>query len=274
MEWFFNMFHSAAPNHVLMFARLFCITLSIQMVVNFKSQLYYFKTQPKRVYGMPVKLLGIYQLPALSENQFIFFGGALTFSLLLAVFSSYANFFFFVAFFCYFPYFNSIMSLAAVQRKTNLIPIVLLILAISPSTNQTITGASSSWEIVLIKIAIVQMYFSSGLQKLMRSGLSWCSGKSLQAYLLENYLWSDSRGGLLLAQNLKLCSVLSGITLFFELTFGLILFAPQFTFIYITIALLFHLGTWLTMRINYLKYLLPVYMVFFIDAAFWIKDRL
>ena len=126
----------------------------------------------------------------------------------------------------------------------------------------------------MIKIAIAQIYFSSGIQKLKHSGLDWCNGKSLQAYLIENYLWSDRKAGYLLASKSGLCAVLSSLTLFFELSFWAIIFFPQLTFVYVTMALLFHIGTYLTMRINYLKYLGPVYLVFFIDIAFWIKDNL
>ncbi len=50
--------------------------------------------------------------------------------------------------------------------------------------------------------------------------------------------------------------------LFFELSFGLILFFPVLTPFYVVGGLLFHLGTGLTMRIHYLTYLGPVYLVF------------
>src|SRR5471030_2218808 len=268
MEKFLDLFNSAAPNQVSMFSKLFCIALAIQILINFGAQLRYFKSQPARIYGKPIKLLRKFQLPPLSQNQFFFSGIILVTSLFFAAFGIYRRFALIAAFIFYFPYFNSIISLAYVQRKTNLLPLVLLILAISPSINQPLNGYAAAWEIVLIKIAVTQIYFSSGIQKLKHAGLSWGNGQSLQAYLLENYLWSDRKAGYLLAQKIRLCAALSCLILFFELSFGIIIFLPQFTFVYIAMALFFHIGTYLTMRINYLKYLGPVYMVFFVDIAF------
>jgi hypothetical protein len=274
VEKFNGLFNSAAPNHVLMFAKLFCAAFAFQLFINFGPQLRYFKTQPTRIYGKPIKLFRIFQLPALSENQFIFLGTALILSLVFAATGIYTRPCLIIALLCYFPYFNSIQSLAYVQRKTNLLPLVLLVLAVSPSINKALAEPSTSWELVLIKIAISQMYFSAGLQKVLHSFFNWCNGAQLQAYLLENYLWSDRRAGYLLAQKRWLCSILSMLTLVFELTFWVILFFPQLTFVYIALALFFHLGTLFTMRINYLKYLGPVYLVFFTGIAFWIKDHL
>jgi hypothetical protein len=274
VEKFLDIFKSAAPNHVLMYTKLFCTTLAIQLLINFGPQLRYFKTQPTRIYGRPVKLFRKFQLPALSENQFILSGIVLILCLLFAAFGVFTREFLIIALLCYFLYFNSIISLAYIQRKTNLLPLVLLVLIVSPALTQALDKPATAWEIVLIKIAIAQMYFSAGFQKIRQSGLSFCDGRSLQAYLLENFLWSDRKIGFLLAQKQWLCAGLSVLTLLFELTFGVIIFLPQLTFVYLAIALFFHIGTLLTMRINYLKYLAPVYMVFFTDFAFWIKDKL
>ena len=123
------------------------------------------------------------------------------------------------------------------------------------------------WPLILIKCAIALMYFSAGIQKLRRSGLKWCEGKSLQAYLLEHYLWGDTNSALQLARQPSVCMVLSSMLLLFELTFWLVLVFPWLTIVYVSAGIAFHLGTLLTMRINYLKYLSPVYMVFAIDVA-------
>ena len=53
----------------------------------------------------------------------------------------------------------------------------------------------------------------------------------------------------------------------FEMTFWVVLFAPGLTYIYFTIGILFHLGTYITMRINYLKYLTPIYTVFIANVV-------
>lgn len=256
-----------------MFLILFCVTLALQMLVNFRKQLRYFKTSPSRIYGKPPKLFDYIHIPALNESQFISFGVVFIISLLLAAINVFPRVFLFVALISYFLYFNSIMSLSFIQRKTNLIPIVLLVLLFAPSINDPLNQPAISFPIVLIKIAVAQMYFSAGLQKLRRAGLRWCNGESLQAYLIEHYLWCDTRLALKLAGHKHLCMILSVLLLSFELTFWIIILLPRLTYFYIVAAFAFHLGTLLSMRINYLKYLTPVYMIFFTDAAFKLKDK-
>jgi hypothetical protein len=260
-------------NHTRMFLILFCLTLALQTLVNFRKQFRYFKTSPHRIYGKPIRLLGKFQLPALSDFQFILLGFLFSISLLLAAINIFPRFFIFLALLSYFPYFNSIMSLSFIQRKTNLIPIVLFVLLFAPSINGTLDNNTPQFPIILIKIAIAQMYFSAGLQKLRRTGLRWCNGESLQAYLIDHYLWGDTKLALILAKRKNLCMILSMLLLSFELTFWIIIPLPQLTYFYVAAALSFHLGTRLSMRINYLKYLTPVYMIFFTDLAFKLKDK-
>ncbi|MET0393847.1 MAG: hypothetical protein ABW019_11935 [Chitinophagaceae bacterium] len=268
-----DIFHPASPNHAAMFARLFSAVLTIQLLISFRDQYLYFKSQPSRIYGKPARLLGRFRLPVLSASQFMDVGFLLLLSLVFIVIGFLPRLFALSALICYVFYFNSILSLAYVQRKTNLLPLVLLILVVSPSVDEHLFAASTTWELVLVKIGLSQVYLSAGIQKLQQSGWDWCTGRSVQAYLLENYLWSDRRAGLLVAQNRKLCAVLATLTLAFELTFWIIIFIPSLTCIYLAAVVLFHTGTLATMRINYGKYLLPVYMVFFTDLAFWAKDK-
>ena len=269
-----NIFHLQLPNQVAMFARLFCAVFAIQLLFGFAQQLRYFNTQPARIYGQPLKLLGFIQLPAISKNMFIIFGGVLLFSLICVVLGFNPRLFICIALCSYFPYFNSIKSLAYIQRKTNLLPLILLILTVSPSINHSLDSPSMNWELTLVKITISQMYLSAGIQKLRLSGLSWCNGKGLQATLIQNYMWSDSTYAYKLAQKPALCALVSILTLLFELSFWLVIFFPQLNQLYVAAALFFHLGTFITMRINYIKYLSPVYMVFFTEIAFYIKNHL
>lgn len=274
MEKLLDIFEPVAPNSVALFARLFAAVLAIQLLISFRDQYLYFKTQPARIYGKPSRLLGRFRLPALTAAQFLGAGIVLLVSLILIATGFLPRLFILIALVCYFLYFNPILSLAYVQRKTNLLPFVLFVLLVSPSIGNSLDEPATRWELVLIKIAIAQLYFSAGLQKLRQGGWSWCNGRSLQGYLLENYCWSDQRPGLWLARHQALCAILSTLTLVFELTFWIIIFFPFLTYGYLAAVLLFHAGTLLTMRINYLKYLLPVYMIFFTDLAFWIMDKL
>ncbi|HJP62133.1 MAG TPA: hypothetical protein VJ844_01765, partial [Mucilaginibacter sp.] len=271
---FFELFNAHEPNRIAMFARLFCAVQAIQLLLNFGQQYRYFQTQPSRIYGRKQQLLGFIPLPALNQYQFLISGTCLFISMVLVSVGFYPYLFVLLALISYFLYFPQIISLAYVQRKTNLLPIVLLILLVSPSLNKPFSAPSTGWELLLIKIALVQVYFSAGLQKISRSGIAWFNGKYLQAYLLENYLWADRTSALVIAGRPLLCALLSAVTLVFELTFWVVVFFPNLIFLYVAIALLFHIGTLITMRINYLKYLGPVYLVFFTDIAFHIKTSL
>lgn len=253
---------------------IFCVMLAAQLIFNFRDQLRYFQTTPERIYGKPLRLLGWYRVPSLSTRQFYFTGITLIVSLLSIAAGLAPRFFILVALLCHCFYFNQITSLAYVQRKVSLSLIVLLILLFSPALDQPLNQPAPLWPLVLTKIALAQMYFSAGLQKLRRTGWRWCDGRSLQAYLVEHQMWGEMKGALRLARSASLCRILSTLVLFFELTFILIIFFPQLSYFYVAWGIIFHAGTVATMRINYLKYLSPVYMVFLTDPAFQLLKAL
>lgn len=269
---FADLFNPHMPNGAGMFARLFCAAMAIQVLLNFGQQYRYFMTRPSKLYGKGNKLLGLFTLPVLTRNGFLSAGICLVVCLLLVVVGIYPHVAIFVALISCILYFGQIISLAYIQRKTNLVPIVLLILLLSPSLNKSLSSQSTAGELTLIKLALIQVYFSAGLEKIRQSGLEWINGKYLQAYLLENYLWTDRAVSLTITRSPVICALLSTFVLIFELTFSIVLFLPALTFVYVAFALIFHLGTLITMRINYLKYLWPVYMVFFTDIAFHFKS--
>lgn len=274
MEELLNIFKPTTPNYTAMFGRVFCGTFALIIMVNFNDQLCYFRTMPERIYGKPQKLLGKLRLPILTEGGFIIAGCVLIVSLIAVAWGVAIKPSLLAALVCNFIYFNSIQSLAYIQRKTNLAAFVLLILVVSASVSNNLSGTGTLWEIVLIKVAIAQMYFSAGLQKITKGIDNWINGRLLQIYLSENYLWSDSKPALRLAARQRFCAFLSICTLIFELSFWIVLVFPELTYLYVAGALLFHIGTLVTMRINYLKYLSPVYLVFFTQQGFYIKEKL
>lgn len=250
---------------LVLFTKLFSIIFAILLLFNFYNQYRFFRTSPQKVYAKKVKILGLFYLPDLSEKQFLLLGFTLLLSLMMIAFGIYTKLFIAIALLSYFSYYSSIIKLDYIQRKTNLLPFILIVLLLSPALNKDADTSYPSWEILLIKIGIVQMYLSSGIQKLKHSGIKWCNGYSLQAYLLENYLWNEKKTALIISKKRWLCSLLSWLTLLFELGFVFIIFFPSLTYLFVTLAFLFHWGTYISMRINYLKYLLPVYMIFFTD---------
>lgn len=263
-----GIFAPTSLNHTRMFLILFCSTLAAQLLVNFRDQLRFLQTAPTRVYGQPVRLLGLCPVPTLNTRQFCGTGLLFIVSLLSAAAGLASRWCLFVALCCYFLYFSQIISLAYIQRKTNLLPLVLLILLVSPSIGQPLHHSAPLWPLVLTKIVLAQMYGSAGVQKLRRGGLRWCNGRVLQAYLVHAYLWGDTPGALRLARHPRLCMLLSALVVTFELTFWLLLLYPSLTYGYVLGGLVFHSATAFTMRIHYLKYLSPVYTVFATELAF------
>jgi len=258
---------TTSGNQVRMFLALFCITFAVQLIKNFADQLSYLKTSPLRIYGNAPLVLGTIRMRSVNATLFVLFGILLILSLASAASGLFVRMSIGVALVSYFFYFGQITSLAYVQRKTNLIPLVLLILLVSPSIGQPFGVSTPQWPLILVKIAIVQMYLSAGTQKLRNVGLHWISGDSLRAYLTQHYLWGDMKGAIALANHPRICAVLSTLVLTFEMTVWIILFVPGATYLYVVAGILFHAATYFTMRINYLKYLCPVYTVFIADAA-------
>ena len=254
-------------NQVRMFLILFTAMFALQLIRNFGDQFNFFKTSPGRIYGDSPLVLGLFRIPNINSGSFIVCGVALFLSLVAAALGMIPRVSIAIALVCYFLYFSQIISISYVNRKTNLIPIVLVVLLVSPSITRPLAEPAPEWPIVLIKICIVQMYLSAGIQKLRKCGLRWTNGIILQAYFLNHYLWGDMQGAIQIARNKPLCRILSILVLIFELTFWVILFVPALTYVYVVSGILFHLGTYVTMRINYMKYLMPVYTVFIADAV-------
>lgn len=262
MSDFFDLFKPIHLNVIAVFAKLFSATWAIVLFIHHRQQVRYVQTQPIKIYGPPSKLLGFCEIPLLNIVIFKRVGWVLIGSLVAIAAGILPRFFVFVSLICYLPYYSSIQSLAYIQRKTDLLPFVLLVLFISPSLDTPLNMLTSKWEVVLIQVGLVQMYLSSALQKLRFSGFGWADGATLQAHLVQHYLWSDNKIAFLLAQHRNLCKVFSILTLLFELSFGLILFVPSLTVFYVGCSICFHLAIGFTMRIHYLIYLSPVYMIF------------
>jgi hypothetical protein len=105
-------------------------------------------------------------------------------------------------------------------------------------------------------------YFDAGLMKLRDSGPSWITCETLQANILEECLFKPNGFGLWFAGNARLCKLLSGLSLFFELSFPLVLVFPALILPYGAIGVLFHVGVFLTMKVDFIRYWSANYLVF------------
>jgi hypothetical protein len=109
------------------------------------------------------------------------------------------------------------------------------------------TSIYARWPLELVYVELAAFYFLAGLAKLRGSGFAWADGWTLQFHLLEK----QAPAGLWLAQDLVLCSILSGLVLAFELTFPVGIVFRRVRPMYLIGGLLFHLGTTVFLRVDF-----------------------
>jgi hypothetical protein len=240
------------------FRLVYCVTLAVIVGCRHRDQLQYLRLA--RVVERPARILDRLPLPRLSDAQFNSAGGMLVGLLALGAFGPYSGVCLMAAVPVYFLYFGQILSLSYVARKTNLIPQILLVLAVSSLMRDP--GGETSWALTLTKAILVQVYLSAASTKL-RGGLRrWLSGEQLQGALL----FHDAHYNIPLARRLAelrwLCACLTVATLVHQLTFWIVLIQPAVAPGYVSAAMAFHVSTLVLMRIDYLTYQGPAYLVF------------
>lgn len=237
------------PNRL--FLTLYCGSISLETALHYREQLEFFRTRPERIYGPAPLLLGFIRLPSVNERLFAWAGIGFIATLAAAACGLVPRLMSIPALICFLIYFIPILPLGYIQRKVNLIPVVLTVLMAAPGRT-----------IQLVGIAVAMVYLSGALEKLRNGGIRWIDGRSLQAYLIEHYLYTQRPQALWLARRPRLCRTLSALVLVWELTFWLVIFFPAAGWIYVPVGLAFHLATAIAMRIRYWVYFCPVYFVF------------
>jgi hypothetical protein len=242
------------------FLASYTATIALQTLIHYPEQLRFFRSEPSRVYGAPPRLLGFIELPF--RNELLFKGAGVVFVLALvaAACGVEARFSLVAALAGYFLYFLPILPFGYIQRKTNLIPIVLAALIVSPER-----------ALEVVPLALSMVYLSAGFEKLRTAGIRWADGQSLRAYLLEHYLYSERPQALWLARRPGLCRWMSTCVLIWELSFWLILLVPALTWIYVLFGLGFHVSASITFRIHFWIYFCPAYLAF---LAPWLCSRI
>src|SRR5262249_2642808 len=118
---------------------------------------------------------------------------------------------------------------------------------VSPLARQTST-ACNGIIFRFLELVVVLVYVQSGVAKLMRTGLVWAtSGMTLQIGLVRQGIIS----GMLLAESDTLMVLLSCATLALELGFALYYPVRALRGPLLVISLAFHLGTFVTMGIDF-----------------------
>lgn len=104
-------------------------------------------------------------------------------------------------------------------------------------------GAFAALPLVLTQITIALGYSFSGWTKLAVSGPGWANGYTLQGIMLEfDAPWTE-----LFASEVRWCAVMSAGLLLFQGSFLLIFVHAALRWVYVPLAVLFHVVTWKTM---------------------------
>lgn len=97
----------------------------------------------------------------------------------------------------------------------------------------------SSWSLKLILIVTCLVYFMSGMEKILISGIKWLSPLSFKSYLAMH----DTTAGRYVAGNVILVNVLPILALLLQLSFPLILIFDRLKYLILPAGILFHFGT-------------------------------
>lgn len=117
------------------------------------------------------------------------------------------------------------------------------------------------WPLLLIQWMFAIIYLDSAMSKLLKGGLDWMNGYTLQYYLWQDGLVWDRPLGIWLARQHTLAMLSSWVAILFEATFFFVLVFPRLIWFYIPLGICFHTGIYIAQNAPFLKYI-PCYSVF------------
>lgn len=173
------------------------------------------------------------------------------------------------------------MSFAHTSHSNLCVSLILLTLALAPHPGptlieycrQAIAGKSlietGSYPLVFrlaVMFPVATAYYQSGVEKLIRSGLYWTNGITLQGHLLR---LGNSFGHEIATWSIWILVIASIVALVWELSGFLVLFQKWVRPIYTVCALGFHNGTYMAMNIAFIP--LQVSLLFLFSPVEWVE---
>ena len=249
-------------NTVRLFAAAYCAWIGLTVVFHHADQLRYARLT--RTIESPPKLFGAWAIPRLPDPLFHLAGASFLICLALGTIGGISRIALAMAIPLYFIYFSQFISISYVVRKSNLIPQILLVLVFAPSLSEPWNVESPRWPLLFVQALLAQMYLSSAYCKLRNAGSRWMTGRQIQGVLLYHHLSYDLPLSCRIARMSWLCRTMSISAFAFESTFWIVLLVPCLGIAYAIVGITFHLATRRLMKIDYLTYQGPVYLVFVI----------
>ena len=116
------------------------------------------------------------------------------------------------------------------------------------SSARSVSSRRYGWPLRTAAIVVAGAYFFAGLAKLVHSGPAWVTSDNLRWAL---YASGDSDLAVFIADRPWLAHALAAGTILLELSFPMVLFLPRAAWIFVPGAVLFHVGIWLAMGLDY-----------------------
>jgi len=118
------------------------------------------------------------------------------------------------------------------------------------------------WPLLLMQWVFVFVYFSAGLEKLLKSGFDWLNGYTLAySFAIDGFLHGHT-AGVWAAGFPVVLQFFSVFSILFETTFIFALLFPRIAWIYVAFAISFHAGSYILQATPFIFYYLPVLIVF------------
>lgn len=159
-----------------------------------------------------------------------------------------------------------IYSFGDLHHREGIFVVALLVLALSPCGKALsidawlemrrkgvtwkdgflIESIYGAWGLRVVQTMFGVIYLDTAVKKMTWGGLDWMNGDTLQYYLFVDGIGRGSAFGVWLAHQHSLVMVLSIVTIIFEATFWVVIFAPRLTWVYLLVGTGFHLGNAVT----------------------------
>ncbi len=132
------------------------------------------------------------------------------------------------------------------------------------------TSELALWPLKVMHVLLALTYFSTGLSKMVYSGLRWVNGYTLQGHAFGDALQRGHPLGIWLAQQHTLAIVLSVFTVALELFFFVSLLVPRLAPWFFLAALGFQVGLYVTAGYDFFQHMvLLTLLLFFLDPSWW-----
>jgi hypothetical protein len=130
------------------------------------------------------------------------------------------------------------------------------------------------WPLKVAHVLLAMTYFSTGVSKLIHSGMQWMNGYTLRTHTFGDALERGHPLGVWLAQQQTLAVALSVFTILLEVFFFVSLFTPRLAPLFFAGALAFHVGLYAAGGYDFFQHMVLLTLLLFFLYPDWWRSRL